>query len=174
MSTFVFNGRLQTGKLVVLRTLKSVGARRDILKFRRFQTSLASILMGTSLYYVSKGLGRYVQEMAGFWQHSILFLLVGGSEKVQKCADVIPYPSHYNPRLVYFLPTFWSPKTFFQGAFFPKILALFMVSIHERFLIKNGLWWRAYGIWMVPNASPFICRRIYIKTIPVVLSKLTW
>ena len=32
----------------------------------------------------------------------------------------LPYARHYNPRFVYFLPTFWSPKTFFQGAFFLK------------------------------------------------------
>ena len=30
----------------------------------------------------------------------------------------IPHMGHYNPQLVYFLPTFWSPKTFFQGASF--------------------------------------------------------
>ena len=32
----------------------------------------------------------------------------------------IPYARLYNPRFVYFLPTFRSPKTFFQGAFFLK------------------------------------------------------
>ena len=32
----------------------------------------------------------------------------------------IPYARHYNPQFVYFLTTFWSPKTFFQGAFFLK------------------------------------------------------
>ena len=32
----------------------------------------------------------------------------------------IPYGRHYNPRLVYFLPTFWSPETIFQGDFFLK------------------------------------------------------
>ena len=51
----------------------------------------------------------------------------------------IPYARHYNPQFVYFLPTFWSPKTFFQGAFFLKILALCMISIQERFLIKSVL-----------------------------------
>jgi hypothetical protein len=35
-------------------------------------------------------------------------------------------------------------KCFFK-VFFLKILALCMVSIQERFLIKSGLWWRAYG-----------------------------
>ena len=29
--------------------------------------------------------------------------------------------------------------------FFQKILPLCMVSIQERFVIKSGLWWRAYG-----------------------------
>ena len=32
----------------------------------------------------------------------------------------LPYARHYNPRFVYFLPTFWRPKTFFQGGFFRK------------------------------------------------------
>ena len=32
----------------------------------------------------------------------------------------LPYARHFNPRFVYFLPTFWSWKTFFQGAFFLK------------------------------------------------------
>ena len=58
----------------------------------------------------------------------------------------ILYARHYNPRFVYFLPTLWSPKTCSQGFFFLKILALFVVSIQEQFLIKSGLWWRAYGI----------------------------
>ena len=40
--------------------------------------------------------------------------------------------------------TFWSPKTFVKGSFFPKILALFTVCIQEQFLIKFGLWSRAY------------------------------
>ena len=57
----------------------------------------------------------------------------------------LPYKRHYNLRLVYFSPTFWSPKTFFQWTFF-QILALCMVSIQEHFLIKSGLWWHAYGI----------------------------
>ena len=57
----------------------------------------------------------------------------------------IKYTRHYNPWFVYFLPPFWSPKKFFQGVFFLKILALFMVSIQERFLIKSGLKWRSYG-----------------------------
>ena len=35
----------------------------------------------------------------------------------------VQYALHYNPRFVYFLPAFWSPKTFFQGVFFWKISA---------------------------------------------------
>ena len=35
----------------------------------------------------------------------------------------------HNPRFVYFLPTFWSPKNVFSRSFFLKILALCMVSI---------------------------------------------
>ena len=36
----------------------------------------------------------------------------------------LPHAPHYNPRFVYFLPTFWSPKTFFSRSFFLKILVL--------------------------------------------------
>ena len=50
----------------------------------------------------------------------------------------ILYARHYNPRFVYFLPTFEVQKRFFKGIFL-KILALCMVSIQERFLIKSGL-----------------------------------
>ena len=53
-----------------------------------------------------------------------------------------PYTSLYNPRFVYFLPTFWSPKTFFQGAFFLKFWS------YVRLVFKSGLWWRPYGsVW---------------------------
>ena len=47
--------------------------------------------------------------------------------------------------LYIFLLHFWSPFLCFQS-FFQKILALYMVSIQEWFLIKNRLRWRAYGI----------------------------
>ena len=50
----------------------------------------------------------------------------------------IPYAHHYNPRFVYFLPTFWSPKTFFSRGFFLKTLALCMVSIQERVIVAHG------------------------------------
>ena len=33
----------------------------------------------------------------------------------------------------------------FLRSFFHKILTLCTVSIQERFMIKSGLWWRAYG-----------------------------
>ena len=36
------------------------------------------------------------------------------------CFIYLPYARHYNPRFVYFLPTFWRSKTFFQGFFFRK------------------------------------------------------
>ena len=47
----------------------------------------------------------------------------------------LPYSCHYNPRFVYFLPTFWSPKTLFQRASF-KILAQCMaLSNQERVIV---------------------------------------
>ena len=46
---------------------------------------------------------------------------------------VLPYARHYNPRFLYFLPTFWSPKSFFKGLFFLKFwVFLRAVSNHEQ------------------------------------------
>ena len=45
----------------------------------------------------------------------------------------LPYARHYNPRFVYFLPTFWSPKTFFQGSFLLKFWP------YVRLVFKSGL-----------------------------------
>ena len=58
----------------------------------------------------------------------------------------LPYAHHYNPRLVLFYPIFEDNFFVFKG-FFQKILSSCMVSIQEQFLIKIGLWWRAYSIW---------------------------
>jgi hypothetical protein len=58
---------------------------------------------------------------------------------------------HYRTRniiirgLYSFYPLFKIQKVFSRG-FFLKILALCMVSIQERLLIKSGLCWCAYGI----------------------------
>ena len=49
----------------------------------------------------------------------------------------IPYARHYNLRFIYFLPTFWSPKTFFQGAFFLKFWPYVWL------VFKSGFWSRA-------------------------------
>ena len=59
----------------------------------------------------------------------------------------VPYVRHYNPWFVYFLPHFERSKTFFLRSFFHKILTLCTVSVQERFIIKRGLWWRAYGTY---------------------------
>ena len=61
------------------------------------------------------------------------------------------YARHYNPRfisLVYILFTpFLKAKNVFLRSFFHKILTLCTISIQERFQIKSGLQWRAYGIY---------------------------
>ena len=43
------------------------------------------------------------------------------------------YARHYNPRFVYFLPTFWRSKTFFQGGFFRKF------CLYVWLVFKSGL-----------------------------------
>ena len=52
----------------------------------------------------------------------------------------IPYARHCKPRLVHFFTQF--PKTI--CVLWPLVLC--MACIQEQLLIKNGLWWRAYGI----------------------------
>ena len=48
----------------------------------------------------------------------------------------VPYARHYNPRFVYFLTTFWKPKTFFQRGFFrtfsPYVWLVFKSSFWSR------------------------------------------
>ena len=46
-----------------------------------------------------------------------------------------------------FYPIFESQKRFLRN-FFRKILILCTIGIQEQFVIKSGLWWRAYGnVW---------------------------
>ena len=66
----------------------------------------------------------------------------------------ISYARHQNPQIVHALPHFWSPFLCFQGGL--EILSLCMVSIQERFLIKSGLWWRAYG-----NSKKYLFTNMY-------------
>ena len=64
----------------------------------------------------------------------------------------IPYAHHYiaTRGLYTFYPLFEVQKRFLRG-FFLKILALCLVSIQERFLIKSELWWRVYTILNLLN-----------------------
>ena len=73
----------------------------------------------------------------------IFSLLLEPKFKCIKVENYIPCARHYNPRFVYFLPTFWSPKTFFQGAFSLKFWPYVWL------VFKSGLWWRAYGITII-------------------------
>ena len=52
-------------------------------------------------------------------------------------AFLIPCARHYNPRFVYFLPTFWKSKSFFQGGFFRKFCPYVWL------VLKRGFWLRA-------------------------------
>ena len=40
----------------------------------------------------------------------------------------LPYMPHYNPRFVYFKPSFWRSKMFFQGGFFRNFYFMYVVS----------------------------------------------
>ena len=61
------------------------------------------------------------------WNHHLRFVLYSNGQiyggDFKKICDLlrILYGCHYNPQFVYFLPTFWSPKTFFKGLFFLKL-----------------------------------------------------
>ena len=62
---------------------------------------------------------------------------------------ILPYARHFNPWFVYFFTQFLKSTNVFSRIFFLKILALCMVSIQERFLIK----WRAYGIIFLTSSN---------------------
>ena len=47
------------------------------------------------------------------------------------------YAHHYNLCFVYFLLTFWSPKTFSQGAYFLKFWPYVWLSIQERVMMAR-------------------------------------
>ena len=72
-------------------------------------------------------------------RHTIYFDKI--SPKNPKHLTYVPYLHHYNPRFIYFLPTFWGPKTFFQGASFLKLWPYVWL------VFKTGLWWCTYGKW---------------------------
>ena len=61
--------------------------------------------------------------------------------------------------------------------FFPKILSLYMISIQERFVIKNGLWWRAQSIciWIFCYKNCEIIKvipEVYISSFVSLLNKI--
>ena len=65
----------------------------------------------------------------------------------------IPYARHYNPRFVFFLlPFLFEVRFILQTTYGLKTEILRFLSlksavyIRERFQIKSGLWWRAYGM----------------------------
>ena len=62
----------------------------DLLSKSRFCLHTPIMIFGPSIYYVSKRT-EWIQKMAAFAdvQHCIYAQIVGGSAKVQKCADVI-------------------------------------------------------------------------------------
>ena len=55
-----------------------------------------------------------------------------------KPLEYIPYARHYNPRFVYFLPTFWKSKTFFQGGFFRKLYPYVWLVFKSGFYSRAG------------------------------------
>ena len=60
-------------------------------------------------------------------------------------------------------------KNVFSMSFFQKILPLCMVSIQERFVIKSGLWWRAYGTYIF--FSNTLLKQIYERWIFVYVNQ---
>ena len=73
--------------------------------------------------------------------HSIsnasLFLLVISSfvHNTMGLNSYIPYTRHYNPRLVYFLPTFWSPKMFYS-------------LYRDKSLLPTPIFWKITSIFL--------------------------
>ena len=127
----------------------------ELVKLNYFCSELFTLLVksiwissGKQLWetiILSQGPQFFHNERFGVWKqvryahHHNLFLIETvkkgpqKSFKPSKSGFEIPYARHYNPRFVYFLPTFWSPKTFFQGAFFLKFWP------HVWLVFKSGL-----------------------------------
>ena len=53
-----------------------------------------------------------VSEIKSWYESAIFFTNLAYILHIR-----LPYPRHYNPRFVYFLPHFWRPKTFFKELF---------------------------------------------------------
>ena len=98
----------------------------------------------TTKIYFAHFSSRIFTIICKYWTSAWLNLIFWGVA-MSLVKNKIPYAPHYNPRFAYFLPTF-RRQFLFSRRFFRKILSLCMVNIQERFLIKSGLWWRAYGI----------------------------
>ena len=80
------------------------------------------------------------------WDFSIIFGSNGFRGWIHICFHWSIHWIYWNPYAVCILFThFLMSKNVFSRGFFLEILALCMVSIQERFQIKSGLWWRAYG-----------------------------
>ena len=58
--------------------------------------------------------------------------------KFKNRQENILYAHHYNPQFVYFLPTFRSPKTFFQWAFFLKFWPYVWLVFKSGFKSRAG------------------------------------
>ena len=68
----------------------------------------------------------------------------------------IPYARHYNPRFIHFLPHFYK-RLILQTILVHKQGKLGLKSAvynQERFQMKSGLWWRAYGTYFSVTVSP--------------------
>ena len=70
------------------------------LSLKRFYHNGVNVFLNSYLYF-SDLRKTHLQKMSFPWKYPL-------------------YSRHYNLWFVYFLPTFWSPKAFFQGAFFLK------------------------------------------------------
>ena len=95
---------------------------------------------GSPSKWVLAGVALLLQN----WLLTMLFKLYSSTHTFIEIYYIFEITVHYFLWLVYFLPHFWRP--FLLLTFFCKIMSLYyMVSIQECFVIKHGLYWRAYG-----------------------------
>ena len=125
---------------------------------RCYKLVLLTLMVTSTSFNVAKS------DHKNWWQYIVRPLAPPSSLGTYMKMENRIYFSLYHTRAIlthglYIFTPFLKTISLFSRRFFHKILSLCMVSIQERFLIKSGLLWRAYGICFC-FCSPFYCIKI--------------
>ena len=96
------------------------------------QRSISSSIRNHPYIMSAKGLGGWVLKRASFWWRSVLFYpdIVGGSEKVKKCADVL-----YG----WYLMEMWLPTKLINEGLFPNSEASLSIMVRPKRLLSTKI-----------------------------------